>query len=48
VRSVTEEQEARLNEQVALGVPVSRAARNLGMSRATAYRYLKISSRDKK
>ena len=41
VRSVTEEQEDQLNKQVALGVPVSRAARNLGMSRATAYRYLK-------
>ena len=40
-RSVTDEQVEQLRTMVANDVPLSVAARKVGVSRATAYRYLK-------
>ena len=40
-RSVTDEQIEKMKELVETGVPLAKAARKVGVSRATAYRYLK-------
>ena len=42
VRSVTDEQINAVRKMVADGVPLTKAAKKQGISRATAYRYLKI------
>lgn len=39
-RSVTDEQIEQIKEMVETGVPLAKAARKVGVSRATAYRYL--------
>jgi DNA invertase Pin-like site-specific DNA recombinase len=39
-RSVTDEQVATLKSAVEQGVPLAKAARKVGVSRTTAYRYL--------
>lgn len=41
-RSVTEEQIESVRKQMALGVPLSVAVRKVGISRATAYKYLHL------
>jgi DNA invertase Pin-like site-specific DNA recombinase len=40
-RSVTDEQIAQLKAALAMDVPLSKAARKIGISRTTAYRYLR-------
>lgn len=44
-RSVTDEQIQKLRSLMNLGVPLSTAARQIGISRTTAYKYLKDNSR---
>nr|CRY94802.1 hypothetical protein [uncultured prokaryote] len=41
-RSVTDEQIESVRKQMALGVPLSVAVRKVGISRATAYKYLRL------
>ena len=45
-RSVTDEQIEEIKEMVETGVPMAKAARKVGISRATAYRYLKRNSNE--
>lgn len=46
-RSITEKQVEKLNNLIRNGIPLSTAAKKVGMSRSTAYRYLRGSANDK-